>query len=119
MRHPQVMDPSTQRLIDFVRARIIEDHEVAAQAIQGFDVEVVAATTSSVHADFVRRFDPSWVLEECALKGKMVDMEVEDAEMAEALGQGPHGFTRTRSMATAWTRHPEFDLEWMTPRQRT
>jgi len=113
------MDPSTQRMIDFVRARIIEDHEVAAQATQGFDVEVMSRTTSGAHSAFVRRFDPTWVLEECALKGKMVDMEVEDAHMAEALGQGPHGFLRTRSMATAWSSHPDFDPEWMTPRRRT
>lgn len=108
------VNTTTRKLIDFTRARIREDLEVAGNAAPHFEVEATAHMTSQAHSAFVRRFDPGWLAGECARKLTLIDLEErQDAKLVEVGIDLTFGFLGTRVLASEWLDHPDFDPVWI------
>lgn len=104
---------ATDRLVEFAVARLQEDLQRARAATPGYEVEVTAHMSSPAHAAFVRHFSPEWVVDDCVRKLAIIKGEAhEQAKLQEAGIDLRYHFNATRTIASAWREHPDYESAW-------
>jgi Family of unknown function (DUF6221) len=107
-------------LIEFLKARLAEDEQVARAADGLPDVEVSYSSQAAQRAQyaFLERYDPPRMLVEIKAKRWMIDEAERKARTLEerptpgGLGVALHMRTALRHLALPYADHPDYDEAW-------